>query len=122
MCFSFFILLFVPQGLPAEANFTVEAGSSKIDASVSGDALKVSDSRLKQWVQKAADAVVAYYGRYSVPHLTLQIRSFDGRGVRGGQTFSRYGCCIRVPVGAQNTQKDLQLESSVPHHNVTPNI
>jgi len=125
MCFSFFLLLFVPQGLPAEANFTVEAGSSKIDASVTGNALKVSDSQLKQWVQKAADAVVAYYGRYSVPHLTLQIRSFDGRGVRGGQTFSRYGGFIRIAVGSETTQEDLASDWMLTHemvHLTFPNM
>jgi len=67
MGFSFFLLMLVPHSLHAESNFTVEAASSKIDATVTADALKVSDSQLKQWVQKAADAVVAYYGRYAVP-------------------------------------------------------
>jgi hypothetical protein len=125
MCFSFFLLLFVPRALSAETDFTVEAGSARIDASFTGDALRVSDSQLKQWVQKAADAVVAYYGRYSVRHLTLQIRSFDGRGVRGGQTFSRYGGFIRIAVGNETPPEDLASDWMLTHemvHLTFPNM
>jgi len=122
MCFSFFLLMLVPHSLHAESNFTVEAASSKIDATVSADALKVSDSQLKQWVQKAADAVVAYYGRYAVPHLTLQIRSFEGRGVRGGQTFSRYGGFIRIAVGTETMQEDLASDWMLTHEMVHLNF
>jgi len=125
MCFSFFLLLFIPRGLRAETNFTVEAASSKIDATVTAGALKVSDSQLKQWVQKAADAVVAYYGRYPVPHLTLQIRSFEGKGVRGGQTFPRYGGFIRIAVGTETTQEDLASDWMLTHemvHLTFPNM
>jgi hypothetical protein len=125
ICFSFFLLLFAPQGLRAETDFTVAAGSSKIDASLTGDALKVSDLQLKPWVQKAADAIVAYYGRFSVPHLTLQIRSFEGRGVRGGQTFSRYGGLIRIAVGTETTPEDLASDWMLTHemvHLTFPNM
>ena len=122
MCFSFFLLMLVPQGLRGESNFTVAAASSKIDATVTGEALKVSDSQLKQWVQRAADAVVAYYGRYSVPHLTLQIRSFDGRGVRGGQTFSRYGGFVRIAVGTQTSEDDLNSDWMLTHEMVHLNF
>jgi hypothetical protein len=118
MCFSFFLLFLVPQGLRAETSFTVETASAKIDATVTGDARKVSDWQLKQWVQKAAEAVVAYYGRFPVPHVTLQIRSFDGRGVRGGQTFSRYGGFIRIAVGAQTTPEDLNSDWMLTHEMV----
>ncbi len=122
ICFFFFLLMLVPRSLRAETSFTVEAASSKIDATVAGDALKVSDAQLKQWVQKAADAVVAYYGRYSVPHLTLQIRSFDGRGVRGGQTFSRHGGFIRIAVGTQSSEDDLNSDWMLTHEMVHLNF
>ena len=71
----------------AESNFTVQAGSSRIATTVSGDFPKLSQEQLMDWVQNAATAIIAYYGRYPVPHVDLRIRSFDGAGVRGGQTF-----------------------------------
>jgi hypothetical protein len=125
VCFSFFLLLSIPQRLRGETNFTVEAASAKIDATVASDARKVSDSQLKRWVQKAADAVVAYYGRYPVPHLTLQIRSFEGKGVRGGQTFSRDGGFIRIAVGSQTSEDDLNSDWMLAHemvHLTFPNM
>ena len=98
-----FLLLFPTQGR-AESKFSVNAGSSVIDATITTNSLKVSDSQLKAWVQRAADAVVAYYGRYPVAHVTLQIRPFDGRGVRGGQTFAMHGGLIRIAVGTDTIE------------------
>jgi hypothetical protein len=124
-CFSFFLLMLVPHSLRADGNFTVEAASSKIDATVSADSLQLTDAQLQRWVQKAADAVVAYYGRYAVPHLTLQIRSFDGKGVRGGQTFSRHGGFIRIAVGTQTSEDDLNSDWMLTHemvHLTFPNM
>ena len=113
----FFLLLFPAQGR-AESKFTVNAGSSVIDATITTDSLKVSDSQLKAWVQKAADAVVAYYGRYPVPRVALQIRSFDGRGVRGGQTFARHGGLIRIAVGTETIDEGLASDWMLTHEMV----
>ena len=121
-CFSFFLLMLVPHSLRADGNFTVEAASSKIDATVTADSLQLTDAQLQRWVQKAADAVVAYYGRYAVPHLALQIRSFDGKGVRGGQTFSRYGGFIRIAVGTESMQEDLASDWMLTHEMVHLNF
>src|SRR5206468_9128783 len=66
----------------------------------------------------AADAVVAYYGRYSVPHLFLQIRPFDGKGVRGGRTFSMRGGLIRIAVGSETTEDDLATDWMLTHEMV----
>ena len=114
----FFFLTLIPFSLHAETNFTVNAAGSTIDATVATDSLKVSDSQLKAWVQKAADAVVAYYGRYPVPHVTLQIRSFDGRGVRGGQSFAMHGGLIRIAVGTETIDEGLASDWMLTHEMV----
>ena len=97
LCFLF--SMFTPRETRAETKFTIDAALSRIDVSVDATFPQVSDAQLKRWVQNAADAVVAYYGRYSVPHVFLQIRPFDGKGVRGGRTFSMRGGLIRIAVG-----------------------
>jgi hypothetical protein len=114
----FFFLSSIPLSLRAESTFTVNAAASTIDATVAADSLKVSDSQLKTWVQKAADAIVAFYGRYPVPHVTLQIRSFDGKGVRAGQTFSRYGGFIRIAVGTETIEEGLASDWMLTHEMV----
>jgi len=61
---------------------------------------------------------VAYYGRYSVPHVFLQIRPFDGKGVRGGRTFSMRGGLIRIAVGNETTEDDLARDWMLTHEMV----
>ena len=112
-----FLLVFPTQGR-AESKFSVNAGSSVIDATITTNSLKVSDSQLKAWVQRAADAVVAYYGRYPVAHVTLQIRPFDGRGVRGGQTFAMHGGLIRIAVGTDTIEAGLASDWMLTHEMV----
>ena len=102
----------------AESNFTVQAGSSRIATTVSGDFPKLSQEQLMDWVQNAATAIIAYYGRYPVPHVDLRIRSFDGAGVRGGQTFAAHGGLIRIAVGSATTEDDLRSDWMLTHEMV----
>lgn len=116
----FFLLTFLlfPQFACAETQFTVPAGSSSIDVTVSADYPQISNAQLKQWIQNAATAVITYYGHYPVPHVLLRIRSFDGRGVRGAQTFSAHGGLIRIAVGKETTQEDLASDWTLTHEMV----
>ena len=116
LCFIF--SMFTPTETRAETKFTIEAALSRIDVSVDATFPQVSDAQLKRWVQNAADAVVAYYGRYSVPHVFLQIRPFDGKGVRGGRTFSMRGGLIRIAVGNETTADDLATDWMLTHEMV----
>jgi hypothetical protein len=102
----------------AESSFTIDAGSSRIDVSINADSLRLSQSQLKQWVQNAANAVIAYYGRFPVPHVSLQIRSFPGSGVHGGQTFAVHGGLIRIAVGNETTEDDLHSDWMLTHEMV----
>jgi hypothetical protein len=112
------VLIVVPRAAFAESKFTVDAGTSQIEVSVTTDSLKLSDAQLKQWVQDAADAVIAYYGHFPVKHVLLQIRSFEGDGVRGGQTFAAHGGFIRIAVGNQTTADDLHYDWMLTHEMV----
>jgi hypothetical protein len=116
LCFLF--SMFTPTETRAETKFTIDAALSRIDVSVDATFPQVSDAQLKSWVQNAADAVVAYYGRYSVPHVFLQIRPFDGKGVRGGRTFSMRGGLIRIAVGKETTEDDLASDWMLTHEMV----
>ena len=116
LCFLF--SMFTPRETRAETKFTIDAALSRIDVSVDATFPRVSDAQLKGWVQNAADAVVAYYGRYSVPHVFLQIRPFDGKGVRGGRTFSMRGGLIRIAVGNETTEDDLARDWMLTHEMV----
>jgi len=111
------LLLIVPA-LPAQEKFAITSGSSQIEVSMDDTWPKLSTAQLKHWIQNAADAVVAYYGRYPVPHAFLQLRSFDGTGVRGGKTFSSRGGFIRIAVGRDSTEDDLSSDWMLTHEMV----
>jgi hypothetical protein len=111
-------LIAVPRAAYSESKFTVGAGTSQIDVSITTDSLKLSDAQLKQWIQDAADAVIAYYGHFPVKHVLLQIRSFEGDGVRGGRTFAAHGGFIRIAIGNQTTAEDLHSDWMLTHEMV----
>jgi len=88
------------------------------------EAISVGDSRLelqfapgfdprlraegKAWVQRSADAVVAYFGRFPVPRVELLMVPTDGAGVRGGVTYGEPSLLVRVRVGRETTKAQFQ--------------
>lgn len=110
--------VFIARETDRESKFTIEAASSRIEVTVDRTFPRIRDIQLKRWAQNAADAVVAYYGRYPVPHALLEIRSFDGRGVRGGRTFPLHGGLIRIAVGNETTEEDLTTDWMLTHEMV----
>lgn len=82
---------------------TLMIGGSKIDVTIDVSEAPVSQTDVIQWVKSAAESVTAYYGRFPVPHLTLRVVTFDGVGVRHGQTWGREGGLIRIHVGGKTS-------------------
>ena len=97
---------------------TLLIGGAKIDVSIESGPLKVSQAELLHWVQNAAEAVAAYYGRYPVPHVQVRIIPVDGRGVRHGQTFGYEGGLIKIRVGSETLAGDLSNDWMLTHEMV----
>ncbi len=57
------------------------------------------------WVQRCADAVVRYFGRFPVPSVELLLQGRTAAGVLGGTTFAEPSLHIRVRVG-RNTRPE----------------
>ena len=102
----------------AQKRFQLTAKGSEINVEVGQGELTVSGDELKRWVQNAADAIVAYYGRFPVPHLRLQIEPSRGYGIRGGTTFGRGGGLIIVHVGNQTPGIELASDWMMTHEMV----
>jgi hypothetical protein len=62
---------------------------------------------LVAWIQRSADIVTRYYGRFPTRGLHLRVQSMGGSGVNGGTTFGREGGFIRVRVGRDVTNAQL---------------
>ncbi|MDP3819872.1 MAG: hypothetical protein Q8R33_00205 [Burkholderiales bacterium] len=80
------------------------------------------DARLraeaKAWVQRSADAVVAYFGRFPVPRVELLMVPADGAGVRGGVTYGEPSLLVRVRVGRETTKAQFQGDWIMVHEMV----
>jgi hypothetical protein len=96
-------------------NLTILAGNSRIDIVVEEGTLQIPRQDLLKWVQWAADSVTGYYGRFPVPHLSLRIVPFSGKGVRNGRTFGEHGGFIVIHVGDRSTMEDLAADWMLTH-------
>jgi hypothetical protein len=113
--------ILVSNNLPATADdmtSTLLIGGSRLDVHIESGDLKLSQADLLRWVQMAGEAVATYYGRYPVPHLTLRIQSFSGRGVRHGQTWGMDGGLIKIGVGSETQMSDLKEDWMLTHEMV----
>jgi hypothetical protein len=97
---------------------TLLMGTSRIDVVIDSGDLKVSQADLMRWVQRAAEAVSTYYGRYPVPHAGIRIIPVDGNGIRHGQTFPYNGGFIKIRVGAETLVPELDGDWMLTHEMV----
>ena len=62
---------------------------------------------LLTWVRRAGDAVCTYYGKFPVPHVSLDLHVRGGSGVHGGVTYPDNGGYITISLGADTTVAQL---------------
>ena len=103
-------LLALPQelvALPNEAQPVTQAlalagGRLELQFAPGFDALLRAEATA--WVQRSADAVVAYFGRFPVANVVLLLVPAEGAGVRGGVTYGEPALLVRVRVGRETTK------------------
>ena len=74
--------------------------------------------KVLDWIRTSAEAVVTYYGRFPVTELKLLIVPVDGVRVRGGTTWAYRGAAIRILLGRDAGEKDLQRDWVMVHEMV----
>ena len=98
---------------------TLIIDGSRIDVTIESGDWKISQDAILHWVKLAGEAVATYYGKYPVPHVTIQIQPFDGSGVRHGMTWGRgSGGLIKIGLGTQTPAADLNDEWMLTHEMV----
>jgi hypothetical protein len=84
---------------PVMETLAVPGGSIELQFTPDFNAAQRAAAR--QWVQRSADVVARYFGRFPVPELLLQ--GGDGAGVKSGVTSAEPSLLIRVRLGRDTT-------------------
>ena len=87
-------------------------------ASIDDPAHSIRTELLRDWIDRSARIVAAYYARFPAPLVVLRIRVEPGTGVRGGRTTNDSGLMIQVSVGADTTAGDLAADWVLVHEMV----
>ena len=67
------------------------------------------------WIEEAATAVAAYYGRFPARHARLLVVPRSGRGVSGGRAWGHRGAAVRITIGEHATPADLARDWVLVH-------
>lgn len=114
--FAFVVLLALCAfSCASETTQSISAGGGTIDITLPDGPTDFSQQELLTWVHRAADAVVTYYGRFPVPHLTLKISADDRNGVHHGTTYPDRGGLIVISVGRHMTKADFDTDWMLTH-------
>jgi hypothetical protein len=97
----------------APAELVVEGATIQMDYAAAS--LTHGADTIREWVQRSATIVAAYYARFPVRHLRLALKALPGEGVHGGQTFADPDAYIRVGVGQEVTRAQLMADWVLVH-------
>jgi hypothetical protein len=112
------LLSLSPLASAGDMTSTLLIAGSRVDVNIESGDMKLSQADLLRWVQMAGEAVATYYGRYPVPHVTIRVHPFSGRGVRHGQTWGMDGGLIKIGVGSETQMSDLAEDWMLTHEMV----
>lgn len=80
------------------------------------DTPKIAAQRgILSWVQKSAEAVTVYYGRFPVDTVDIYVSTFPGRGVRGGRAYGGRSPRISIKAGTRSTPHDFAVDWRMVH-------
>ena len=105
----------------AAATSTWEVGlrGGRIVVTLAAGKLSFDEIAIREWVRQAAEAVELFYGRFPVEIVHLRIRPVpERRGVFGGVTFGTHPPSIRVSVGENTRQAQLDHDWVLTHEMV----
>jgi len=96
---------------PTHAEHVAEKVASpsapRLDLHFDPDAFTLSKKSLVSWVQQSADAVAAFYGRFPVDRVRIDLRPVQGAGIRVGFVFDDEPLRIRIDIGRETQQSQL---------------
>jgi hypothetical protein len=108
--------LAISGGGPAAASVReLEVAGTDIHADFDANAFQGGAGPLLAWITRSAEIVANYYQRFPTATLRVRVIPEDGSGVRSGKTFGYNGGVIRVQVGRDVTEDQLNNDWVLVH-------
>ena len=118
-----------PWSGPVASSQSIKVGEASIQIDFAPGRLDVPKSDVVQWVETAARAVSAYYGKFPVPHARVLIVPIaDERGVLTGTTWGGvdgFPAFTRMRLGQHTTKQTLASDWKMTHefvHSALPSL
>ncbi len=109
----------------AMAPETIQVPGGEIRLELTGPELAPARDRLRYWVERSANTVAQYYGRYPVAQAQVFAIPNSGAGIAHGVAYRRETGIINVSVGTGVTEAELRDDWVLVHemiHLAVPNI
>ena len=74
-----------------------------------------SSADLRAWVERASNAIQAYYGRFPVQHAHITVERVTGNGVQWARTFAYSGAHVRIGVGNDTSSEQFEKDWMLTH-------
>jgi hypothetical protein len=108
------------QGMPYDAfdampKDSLTVANCTISIAFAPGHIVLAKPTLFAWIEKAAQAVTTYYGRFPVNSVRLLIVPVDGAGVRTGTTWGYRGAAVRIQLGRAADTADLKNDWVMTH-------
>lgn len=103
----------------------LKVADSDIHVDVEGSDFHGGAGPIMEWVSRSARIVAHYYNRFPTAKLHIRVISESGGGVRSGKTFGYEGGFIRIMVGRDVTEDELNNDWVLVHemtHLALPDI
>lgn len=114
---------------PVASSQTLHVGGAAIQVDFGPGVLDLKQADVMQWIETAARAVSAYYGKFPVPReRVLVLPIADRRGVLTGTTWGNvdgFPAFARMRLGQHTTEQDLQNDWTMTHefvHTALPSL
>jgi hypothetical protein len=97
---------------------TLAVPGASIELQFTPDFNAAQRAAARQWVERSADAVARYFGRFPVPEVELLLQGGDGAGVKSGVTTSEPSLLVRVRLGRDTTAEQYRADWVLAHEMV----
>ncbi len=101
-----------------KSEFAFERGDSRINVTIRDPVLRKKKDMLLDWVLYSTNTVIAYYGRFPVSQVRINLQVSAGHAVRFGQAFGGESPRLRIVVGEDVTPEMLRRDWILVHEMV----